>query len=404
MAPPASRERKQAGISLAAEYSVADREFRQSISHLLGPALTEGNRITTLVNGDEIFPAMLDAIRKAEKTVTFENYIWSSGKVSTQFIEALIDRSRAGVKVHMIVDGFGGRRMKKADIAALERGGVEFVEFNHPHWWNLFRWLNHRTHRKLLIVDGKVAFTGGVSIADEWIGNAEAPPLWRDTHYRLEGPVVAQMQGVFMDNWIESRQQVLQGDGYFPPLAQAGPSTAHFFKSGPRNGMEPARLVHLHSIASARKNIRLAHAYFIPDDHAIDLLVKARERGVVVEVVVPGKNDSAVGRAAARWQWRRLMDAGVRFYLYEPALYHCKLMIVDDLWVTAGSVNFDDRSFRINDEANFNVLDPEFAAGQVEMFEVDKSNSRLYPAEEYKGRSCLQKFLDCLASTLRPLL
>ena len=384
-----------AGCSLTSEqrivkpiqtgYSVEDPAFRESISRLLGAPLVESNSVVTLLNGDQIFPAMLDGIRQAQRTITIEQYIWSPGKVSTEFVEALTERARAGVKVHIIVDGIGSMKLTKRNLQPLLEAGAEFVRFNPPRWLRLFK-VQHRTHRKLMVIDGKIGFTGGICMADEWLGNAESREVWREIHFRVEGPVVAQIQAAFMDNWIETRSEILDGQDYFGHALPTGAAVAQCFKSGPTDGAENARLSYLLSIAAARKSIRLAHAYFVPDDAAVDALLDARHRGVKIEVVVPAKTDAAVVGQASRSRWGKLLEAGVEFYEYQPSLYHPKIMIVDDAWVTAGSVNFDERSFRMNDEANLNVLDREFAARLTAIFNEDKAKSRGLTAGHLKKR------------------
>ncbi len=382
------------------DYSVADPQFRRSINHLLGPSMVDGNKITTLINGDQIFPAMLDAIRHAEKSITFETYIWSDGKLSEEFAHAISERAKAGVKCHVIVDTIASHRLPRKLINEMTASGVRFVKYGHPNWWNILFFLNHRDHRKILVVDGKIGFAGGVGIHDSWLGNAEAPPLWRDTHYRIEGPAVAQLQGVFVDNWVRERNRVLQGDAYFPQLNAVGMSTVQCFKSGPRDGAENARLNYLMAIAAARKNIRFAHAYFVPDKLTTKALIDARKRGVQIEVIIPGPTDAQITKVASHSRWKQLLRAGVKFYEYQQAQYHCKQMIVDDVWTTAGSVNVDHRSFRINAENNFNVLDRTFAAEQIRMFEVDKSKSRLLTEKDLRWGP-LGKLYECFATMFR---
>lgn len=378
----ASTPKKQIRQPIHSDYSVGDPEFRNSINNLLGPPLVGGNNVVELLNGDQIFPAMLEAIRNARKTITLEQYIWSPGKLSSQFVAALSERARAGVKVYIITDAIGSAKLTESDLEPLLQAGAQFVRYNPAHWFRLFA-VNHRTHRKLLVVDGRVGFAGGVCMADEWLGNAE-PPNWRDTHFRVEGPVVAQIQAVFTDNWLLARSELLHGPDFFPAPATAGSITAQFYKSGPDDARENARVSYLLAIAAARKNIRLAHSYFVPSDLAIDTLMAARSRGVKIEVIVPAKSDSQVVGQAARSTWDKLLKAGVEFYEYEPTLYHPKIMIVDDLWVTAGSVNFDERSFRINDEANLNILDRNFAAQMIKTFEADKTKSRRLTAKDMR--------------------
>jgi cardiolipin synthase len=380
-------------------YSVADPEFAHSISQLLSAQLVESNHVVELLNGDRIFPAMLEAIRNAQKTITLEMYIWSFGEISSKFVNALTERGRAGVRIHIIVDTLGSAKLIKSDRDKLKAAGAELVNYNPPQPWKLFH-LNHRTHRKILVVDGRIGFTGGVCIHDDWLGNAE-PGRWRDTHLRIEGPVVGQMQAAFMDNWLQISSEVLHGAEYFPEPRAAGTMKAQFFRSGPTDSAENARLAYKLSIAAARKHIRLAHAYFVPDALLFRTLLAARKRGVKVEVIVPGKIDNFAVKKAGRARWRGLLEAGVEFYEYQPTLYHCKIMIVDDIWVTAGSVNFDDRSFKINDEANINVLDAGFAATMTRSFEEDKAQSTRLNAEAFKRRSIFSKFFDHFFGLLR---
>jgi cardiolipin synthase len=290
------------------------------------------------------------------------------------------------------VDALGSARFGQADREQLAKAGAEVAIYNPPMPYKILR-MNHRTHRKIMVVDGSIGFTGGVCMSDDWLGNAD-PPHWRDTHFRVEGPVVGQLQGAFMDNWMQIRSEILHGEGCFPELKPAGSMRAQFYKSGPRDAAENARLAYLLSIAAARKTIKLAHSYFVPDGLLREALMDAHRRGVKIEVIVPSKIDHFAVKKAARSRWRGLLEAGIEFYEYQPTLYHCKIMIVDDVWVTAGSVNFDERSFRINDEANLNVLDREFAAVLTRSFEADKAKSTRLTFEAFKRRSAFTKFMD----------
>jgi cardiolipin synthase A/B len=385
---------KQIRYQLEHRFNVEDPQFVRAMSCLLGPPLLEGNEVKALQNGDQIFPAMLEAIRSAQKSITFETYIYWSGEIGRQFAEALCERGRAGVKVHLIMDWVGTDRIDKELIGTLKQAGIQVERYHPPRWYNLSK-LNNRTHRKLLVVDGRIAFTGGVGIADPWMGNADAKDRWRDSHYRLTGPAVAQMQAAFNDNWIKTRAQVLYGPDYFPELKPVSNSLAQVFKSSKGEGSESVRLMYLLSVASAKKHIRLAASYFVPDDLAIETFIAARQRGVKIEIILAGPNtDAPAVRSASRSRWRELLEAGVEIYEYQPARYHCKVMIVDDVWVSVGSTNFDDRSFRLNDEANLNIYDARFAAEQAAVFDEDKKNSRRVEKEEFKRRSVLAKLMD----------
>jgi cardiolipin synthase len=388
---------KEVRYRLNHRMAVSSPEFLHTMGNLLGPQIIGGNEITAYQNGDQIFPPMLQAIRGAQKTITFENYIYWEGRIGRAFTDALCERARNNVKVHVLMDWAGSDRINKTHLEEMRGAGVEVERFHPPRWYNLSK-LNNRTHRKLLVVDGKVGFTGGVCIADAWLGNADRPDRWRDSHYRIRGPAVGQMQAVFNDNWIKARAEVLYGPDYFPGLEAGGESLAQVFHSSKGEGSESVRLMYLLSIASARKHIRLAAADFVPDSLAIETFVAARKRGVKVEIIVAGQNtDAPAVRSAGRSRWAELLKAGVEIYEYQPARYHCKVMIVDDVWISVGSTNFDDRSFRQNDEANLNVYDATFATEQVVFFEQDRKNSKLMRLEDFKDRPLLTKIKDRIA-------
>lgn len=382
-------------------YPVGDPQFARSIDTLLGPPSLAGNRVITLVNGDQIFPAMLEAIRKATRTVTFETFIYWSGSIGKEFAAALTDRARAGVTVHVLLDWVGTGKMDASMLKEMEQAGVEVVKYHPLRWYSLGR-LNNRTHRKLLVVDGKTGFTGGVGIADNWLGHAQDPEHWRDSHFRLEGPTVAQMQAAFVDNWIEATGTVLHGDAYFPRLERAGPQQAQMFKSSANEASESVRLMYLLSIASAEDSVRIANAYFVPDTLAVNTLVAARRRGVRIEIIVPGRHiDTALVRKASRSRWEPLLEAGVSIYEYLPTMYHTKVMVVDNVWTSVGSTNFDNRSFRLNDEANLNVFDADFAREQIGLFEADKARSKQLTLEWWRSRPWHQRAIEWLAGLLR---
>lgn len=392
---------KQIRRSLEHRYAVSDPQFARSMGVLLGPALVGGNRVETLLNGDEIFPAMLEAIRGAKRTITFETYIYWSGKVGKDFADALSERASAGVKVHILIDWVGSQKMEQALLDEMQGAGVEIVKYHPLHWYTLDR-MNNRTHRKLLVADGRVAFTGGVGIADEWSGHAQDKDHWRDTHYRIEGPAVAQMQAAFIDNWLKVSGVVLHGEAYFPPLAPAGTHLAQVFKSSPEGGSESMHLMYLLSVASAAKNIDLAMAYFVPDEVALQALVAALGRGVKVRVIMPGPiTDAKPVRRASRALWGRILAAGAELYEFQPTMYHCKVLVVDGLWTSVGSTNFDNRSFRLNDEANLNVLDRDFAARQVADFERDLKRSRRITLEEWQSRPWTERAMERFFAVFR---
>jgi cardiolipin synthase len=372
-------------------YPVADPQFLRSMNVLLGPQLVAGNRVQALVNGDRIFPDMLEAIRGARSSITFETYIWWSGSIGEEFSRALAERARAGVRVHVIFDAVGGGKIDEASVDEMKAAGAQVERYNPLRWHSIVS-MNNRTHRKILVVDGRVGYTGGVGIADEWRGNAQDQDHWRDTHFRLEGPAVAQMQAAFMENWIEITGKVLHGEAYFPELPKAGKHLAQVFVASPGGGGESMQLMYLLSIAAAQRTVRLSAAYFVPDDTEVRTMVAALRRGVKVQIIMPGHHiDSEIVRRASRASWGELLRAGAELYEYQPTMYHCKVMIVDERWVSVGSTNFDTRSFSTNDEVNLNVYDREFALAQVKVFEEDLQRSRRVSVEEWERRPWTEK-------------
>ncbi|HYD80228.1 MAG TPA: phospholipase D-like domain-containing protein [Paucimonas sp.] len=390
---------KQIDKRIARLYSVGDKQFARTMGVILGPALEPGNKIEELTNGDRIFPAMLDAIRGARKTITLETYIFWSGTIGGEFVDALVERARHGVKVHVLLDWVGDNLDERL-LDRMEQSGVAVRRYNTPHWLGLHQ-LNNRTHRKLMVIDGKIGFTGGVGIADVWRGDARDPTQWRDMHYRVEGPVVGQMQAAFIDNWMQATGEVLHGAEYLPPLSPAGSYSAQMFTSSPGGGSESMQLMYLLSITGAEHSIRLSASYFLPDDVAINTLVAALKRGVRVQIIVPGDHlDLQTVRRASRSVWGPLLRAGAEIYEYQPTMYHVKTMIVDDIWVSVGSTNFDARSFAINDEANLNVYDAEFARRQIRVFEDDLKQSRRIMPADWENRPWSDKLLDFCAAQL----
>jgi cardiolipin synthase len=372
-------------------YSVDDPQFLRSMGLMMGPAIVDGNKAAELINGDAIFPAMLQAIRGAKKTVLFETYIYWSGDIGSEFAQALAERARAGVRVHVLIDWVGSARMDNDMIATMKTAGVQVEKFHPLRWYNLGR-MNNRTHRKLLIVDGAVGFTGGVGIAPLWTGNAQDPDHWRDSHYRVEGPVVAQMQSVMLDNWTKTTGQVLHGAEYFPPPRPVGTQSAQMFASSPNGGAESMLMMYMLAITAATRTIDISSAYFVPDDLTRKALVEAVKRGVKVRIIMPGKHmDAETVRRASRGLWGELLEAGVQMYEYQPTMYHCKVMIVDGIMTSVGSTNFDVRSFRLNDEANLNLYDKGFAARQTQVFEADLTRSRRITHEAWKTRPLTEK-------------
>lgn len=386
---------------LRVSFSVADEQFARVMSGLLGPTLVPGNRVTAFYNGDQIFPAMLDSISQATRCICFETYIYWSGEIGQRFSQALSEKARKGVKVHVLLDWAGSSKIDGHYLEEMRAAGVEVERFHPIRWYTLTR-INNRTHRKLLIVDGRIGFTGGVGISDKWTGHVQDKDHWRDSHFRIEGPSVTQMQAAFIDNWTRVRGCLLHQDEYFPKIEPNGTSLAQVFKSSRDEGSESVRVMYLLSIAAARKSIHLSASYFVPDDLAVATLVEAAQRGVRVGIIVPGSLiDASVVRRASRARWGDLLEAGVEIYEFQPAMYHCKVLIVDGRWVSVGSTNFDSRSFRLNAESNLNILDRDFATQQVREFEEDKGRSHRITLDEYRRRPWKEKAIEHIAGLFR---
>lgn len=375
-------------------YNLDDPQFERELSVLLGPSISKNNHVQALENGDEIFPSMLEAIRSAQHTITFETYIYWSGHIGQEFVDALSERARAGVQVRVMLDWVGSIKMDDAMLEQLKKSGASVQQYRPLRWYNLSR-MNNRTHRKLLVIDGQVAFTGGVGVADQWEGNAQDADHWRDLHFRFEGPVVAQAQAAFNDNWIKTTGEVLNGPKYFPELKPAGEMDAQLFIASPAGGSESMHLMYLMSIAAAERNIDLEAAYFVPDELIIKALQAARKRGVRIRVILPGKHiDSDSVRLASKAHWGELLKEGIEIYEYQPTMMHNKLLIVDGLLVSVGSTNFDVRSFRLNDEASLNIYNANFAAHMTQIFEKDLKSSIQYTYEMWEKRPLKEKLFE----------
>ena len=393
-------ERHELHGALSGTPPVDSADFALTMSGLFGSNLLGGNQITTLINGDEIFPAMLEAIEGATTSINFETYVYWSGEVADDFARALAEKAQAGVEVRVLLDWQGSVPMEPELIEMMTKAGVLAERFRPVRWYTLDK-INNRTHRKLLIVDGQVGFTGGVGIADEWRGQARSPDEWRDTHFRVEGPVVAEFQGAFADNWVEATGQLLRGEDYFPAIEPGGEVPAQLISSG-AGEQNATHLMTMVALSSARETIRIATPYFVPDDIAMAQLLEARRRGVEVIVLLPGDHTNKdIVRSASRHFWGGLLEAGVRFYEFAPTMFHAKSLVIDDAWASVGSANFDERSFRLNDEANLNVFDPAFVAEQIAVFEADLERSREVSLGEWEARPLTEKFGDWLFSHLR---
>jgi cardiolipin synthase len=383
-------------------FTVGDPTFLPSA--LPGPTMTSGNRLELLENGDAVFPAMLAAISSARKTVNFEAYIFWSGEVGALFRDALAERAAHGVAVRVLLDAVGsaGRRLKASDVDAMRRAGCRVEFFHSKKPWMVWVF-NHRNHRRVLVVDGTVGFTGGVGFADQWRGDADSPEHWRDTQVRVEGPAVRGLQRAFQENWSEVTGEALVGDEFFPALAQAGSSSAAVVPSSPLAAMSGAGRVYSISLAAAAKEIWVANSYFLPDEATAGLFVAAAKRGVDVRVIVPSdeQNDVPATKAAGRSAFGPLLEGGVKIFEYQPTMFHLKTMVVDGIFSTLGSANFDDRSFHLNEEINLFVYDAEFAGLMKERYRRDLLRCRPYTHAMWKERPLKKRVTEWLARPFR---
>ena len=392
--------KRRISVPLDGLHPVSDARFTRTMSMVMPRPMLPGNRIRALCNGDEIFPAMLDAIRGAATSVTLETYIYWSGTSGDAFSKAIADAASRGCAVKLMLDWVGGD-LHRGQLRTMREAGVDIRRYNPPHWMHLGVF-NNRTHRKLMVVDGRIGFIGGVGLADQWSGHAQDPQHWRDTHFRVEGPVVSQLQSAFVDNWLQTAGELLYGATWFADdRASIGPSCAQVFTSSPQGGSRSMRLLYLLSIDAAFESLDLSASYFVPDTMSIAALVRAARRGVRVRILVPGRHiDKSLVRHASRSRWGPMLEAGVELYEYGPTMFHCKVLVADRTWVTVGSTNFDARSFDINDEANLNVHDAAFAEALTRIFEDDLRHAARITLTAWRDRSWSQRIADRSAALL----
>lgn len=386
-------------------FGVRDASFLPSAQALDRPGMTAGNRVTILENGVQILPAMLAAIRAAQRSVNFESYIFWSDSVGHRFRDALAERARRGVEVRLLLDGVGtAKRLTREDVKMLRSAGTRVEYFRPIRPWMLDV-INRRSHRRILVVDGRVGFTGGVGIAEKWGGDADSPEHWRETVVQLEGPAVAQMQSAFQDNWSEVTGELLVGEKYFPRLVPVGGVLAAVVPSNPRPSSSANQTLYSVAIAAAERTISISNSYFVPNDATVALLAAASRRGVDVRVLVPGAiNDVPVTKAGGRSKFGDLLRAGVKIFEYQPTMMHAKTMVVDGIFATVGSTNFDNRSFRYNDEIDLAVYDEEVAGRLQEKFEADLAKSRAYTYEQWVHRPALKRLIEVVLEPVRPQL
>ena len=358
---------------LAPEVRVGEPAFVRAMEAHTLSGLVDGNRADLLLNGDEIFPAMLAAIRAARTTITFANFIYEDGDIAREMAETLAERCRAGVGVNVLVDAVGSSHMPKALQKRLRNSGCHFARYHSLNPFAIKR-LNHRNHRRVLVVDGRVGFTGGTGIGEKWTGDGRRPGQWRQTDVRVEGPIVRFLQAAFAESWRDSTGLLLGGDAYFPPAEQRGDLAIQAVKSSPTSGAAETYVLFQLAIESARRSIYLTNPYFVPDGAMVDALVRAARRGVDVSIITAGTAGSHLDRLvrkASQAHFGRPLAAGVKIHEYGPALLHAKTIVVDGQWVTIGSANLDNRSFALNSELNLTFLDRRLAARLIEVFNQD---------------------------------
>ncbi|TVP61206.1 MAG: cardiolipin synthase B, partial [Halomonadaceae bacterium] len=371
---------------------VETEEFRHLQSVLLSSTATSGNRIELLENGEEIFAAKLKAINQARRSITFETFEFWGEDIGGAFADALADAAERGVAVHGTFDYLGSVMASGEKFKKMQKAGVDVVRWREPSWYQLSRF-NNRTHRKLLIVDGKIGFTGGANTADPWQGHPDNGG-YRENHYRFEGPVVAQLQNAFMQNWLIAKGQLLHSEAYFPLLQEQGEFAAKVVNSSPQEGTHRTRLMMLLAIAGSRDSLRLASPYFYPDDMIMAALLNARERGVSVDLMLPAEGHYSMAvREASMNRWGKLLEAGVQIHEYQPAKYHAKLYIVDEYWVSIGSSNLDNRSFRLNDETNVIIMNHDQAATLTTQYTQDLEQSKTFDLQTCENRPLMGRLL-----------
>jgi cardiolipin synthase len=383
------------------EFSIESDEFLHTMSGATGMVFAAGNTIALLNNGDEFYPAMLAEVDGAEASVTIEAYIYWAGAIGRRFARALARRARAGVSVKILLDAVGSASIGSEILETLEAGGCQLAWYNRIQWYSVGR-LNHRTHRKSLIVDGRVGFTGGAGIADVWLGHAQDSEHWRDTQIRVEGPAVVPLQTGFAANWLQTTGELISGDRYYPPTDCGGPLSALTLMSSPETGASTVRTMYYLSIVCARKSIYIASPYFVPDAVAIETLIDAKRRGVDVRIMVAGTyNDNWLARRNSIMLFGRLLEAGIDVLEYNRTLLHHKTMVVDGVWSTIGTTNFDNRSFAHNEESNVCVYNRALAHRLQETFLADFKDCERLSFEEWRNRGMWSRAQEVVASILQ---
>jgi cardiolipin synthase A/B len=388
------------------QLAVADPAFIPTIEAYTVAPVGGGNTVDVLLNGDQIFPAQLAAIRSARETITYAQYFYEEGPIGREIAEALADRCRAGVRAHILLDGFGTIQMPAEYRETITRAGCQVASFRPLSPLSLlaavgFGSANKRNHRRILVVDGRIGFTGGSGVSPKWMGDGRTKGHWRDTDVRVEGPVVASLQGAFVENWLDATNNVLGGESYFPRPPRPGSVFAQIVRSSPAGGSFSMYTMFLLAISSARRSIYVTNPYFLPDARMAQALIDAPGRGVRVVVLLPGAIDNNIVRQASRSKFGELLKAGVEIYEYQAGLLHAKVMTVDGIWATIGSTNLDSRSFALNEELNAVVYHTTVVAQLEQVFADDLKYSRKIEYQQWRGRGFFNQLLEVLSLPVR---
>jgi cardiolipin synthase len=386
--------------------TLADPSFIPTVEAFTSAPVVPGNAVDILLNGDELFPAQLAAIRSARKTITYAQYWFEDSPIGREFTEALGERCRAGVRAHILLDGFGSLTLPPAYPDALTRAGCEVAIFRPISPLVLLSPFglgreNNRNHRRILVVDGRIGFTGGSGVGPKWTGDGRTDDRWRETDVRVEGPVVEALQGAFAETWLQATGHVLGGDAYFPRLPRRGEAIVQVVRSSPAGGSFAMYTMFLIAMSSARRSIYITNPYFAPDGRMVRALSEASRRGVRVVLLLPGVIDANIVRQASRSTWGTLLKAGAEIYEYRAGLLHAKTMTIDGVWATVGSTNLDNRSFALNDELNVVVYNAEVASRLEAIFADDLAHSRKVDYQRWRARSPVDRLLELLALPVR---
>ena len=385
---------------------VGEATFFPTIAAHTDAPIIGGNKIDVLLNGEQTFPAMLKAIRGARKSITYAQYLYQDGAIAYELAEAFAERCRAGLTVKLLLDSHGGGKIPEDIPQLLTDSGcqlewfrrVRLFQFITP--WELLNY-NYRNHRRILVIDGTLGFTGGHGVAEEWTGDGRTDGKWRDTDVRIEGPIVQQLQAAFVESWRDTTGHILGGDLYFPALKPVGKVNAQIVKSSPLGGTYESYMLLLLSISSARKSIHLSNPYFLPDERMQEALLDAVKRGVSVVVLTPGKIDDKLVYWASRRGFEPLLLGGIQIYEYQAALMHAKTMVVDGIWAHVGTTNLDNRSFALNEEINLIAYDHAVAGELEKAFADDLKYSKKLTYEAWKARPWREKFLELFTIPLK---